>query len=332
MGTSNGYRYFSYKNYDGHVRCFQLLENFFNPSTLSGTGGAGGSEAAPQIGDVVYSDKSWGKAEDYDGSKTAVGIITSVETDGSVKIVNLKDLRFSSISSTGNFDADNPYSGSYNYTYLATSAKYSEDITAITNYNASGLLNAMKSSGDILVGSGAVYAGGAGTEIISDGSLADNFGEQFLKILNNYDDMIKDTSYQGVNLLNNGKLTVTLNESRTHNVGVDGVDAKYDAIGIKTVEWKSVADVEQALSELVVAIGKLRDYSAMFGNRYQLIQTRQNFTDALIDVLETGADNLVLADMNEESANYLALQTRQQLATNSLSLASQSAQSILSLF
>ena len=52
----------------------------------------------------------------------------------------------------------------------------------------------------------------------------------------------------------------------------------------------------------------------------------------MIDVLETGSDDLVLADMNEESANYLALQTRQQLAINSLSLASQSAQSVLSLF
>ncbi|MBR1949009.1 MAG: flagellin, partial [Alphaproteobacteria bacterium] len=77
---------------------------------------------------------------------------------------------------------------------------------------------------------------------------------------------------------------------------------------------------------------KIRSFSAELGNNYAIIQTRQNFTDALTDVLETGADNLVLADMNEASAEYLMLQTRQQLAINSLSLASQSAQSILSLF
>ena len=47
---------------------------------------------------------------------------------------------------------------------------------------------------------------------------------------------------------------------------------------------------------------------------------------------EEGADKLTLADMNEESANMLALQTRQQLAINSLSLASQAAQSVLKLF
>ena len=73
-------------------------------------------------------------------------------------------------------------------------------------------------------------------------------------------------------------------------------------------------------------------FASDLGNAYSIIQTRQNFTDSLIDVLSTGADDLLLADMNEESANYLALQTRQQLAVNALSLASQSAQSVLSLF
>ena len=50
------------------------------------------------------------------------------------------------------------------------------------------------------------------------------------------------------------------------------------------------------------------------------MQTRQDFTKNLINTLQTGADNLVLADTNEEGANMLALQTRQQLSTTALSL------------
>ena len=92
------------------------------------------------------------------------------------------------------------------------------------------------------------------------------------------------------------------------------------------------ASIDQTLTKLSEAVDKLRSYSTELGNNYSVIETRQDFTEAMIDVLETGADDLVLADMNEESANYLALQTRQQLAVNSLSLASQSAQSVLSLF
>ena len=71
--------------------------------------------------------------------------------------------------------------------------------------------------------------------------------------------------------------------------------------------------------------------SAELGSYYNIVLNRQDFTENLINVLEEGADKLTLADMNEESANMLALQTRQQLATNSLSLASQAAQSILRL-
>ncbi|MGE3525676.1 MAG: flagellin, partial [Gemmatimonadales bacterium] len=46
----------------------------------------------------------------------------------------------------------------------------------------------------------------------------------------------------------------------------------------------------------------------------------------------TGADKLTAADQNEEGANMLALQTRQQLGIVALSLTSQSQQSILRLF
>ena len=330
LGTDSGYRLNDLKVIISQVRCFQLLENFFNPSALSGAGGG----SAPKIGDVVYSDKSYGSANDYNGSKTAVGVICDVNEDGSVKIVNLKDLTFNSADAVGNFNANNPYGGSTNYTYWSTGADTYTDIKAIQNFDGyvggEGSINV----GGVTGGSGPAGLPGGGLDEPSGDVFAidDGYEEQYNLILAEYNKMIKDTSYQGVNLLNDGKLVVTTNESRSHKIVVDGVDAKHNAIGIETIEWNNTEDVEKALNELISAIGKLRDYSASFGNQYQMLQTRQSFTDALIDVLETGADNLVLADMNEESANYLALQTRQQLATNSLSLASQSAQSVLSLF
>ena len=62
------------------------------------------------------------------------------------------------------------------------------------------------------------------------------------------------------------------------------------------------------------------------------MQNRQNFTKQMINTLQTGADELTLADTNEEGANMLALQTRQQLSITALSLASQSNQAVLRLF
>ena len=156
--------------------------------------------------------------------------------------------------------------------------------------------------------------------------------KQYEQLINEFNNLLADTSYQGVNLLTGGKLNVTFNESRTHDMTVNGKDMRTDNIGLNMKNWSSKTDIETAIKQIVDAMNEVRSFSADLGNKYTIIQTRQNFTEALTDVLETGADDLVLADMNETSAEYLMLQTRQQLAVNSLSLASQSAKSILSLF
>ena len=80
------------------------------------------------------------------------------------------------------------------------------------------------------------------------------------------------------------------------------------------------------------ALGTLRTQAATFGSNMSIVQARQEFTKNTINVLQIGADNLTLADTNEESANMLALQTRQQLSTVALSLASQADQAVLRLF
>ena len=145
--------------------------------------------------------------------------------------------------------------------------------------------------------------------------------------------LVNDASYQGVNLLKGNTLKVVFNETRGNFLEVVGQDITEDIEVLKNpAAWTGMNDINASITLVTNGITQLRSISSELGNNYSIIQTRQNFTEALIDVLETGSDNLVLADMNEESANYLALQTRQQLAINSLSLASQSAQSILSLF
>ena len=62
------------------------------------------------------------------------------------------------------------------------------------------------------------------------------------------------------------------------------------------------------------------------------LQNRQDFTKAMIGTLKGGADQLTLADANEEGANLLALNTRQQLSQTALSLAAQAQQEVLRLF
>ena len=154
----------------------------------------------------------------------------------------------------------------------------------------------------------------------------------YQEIINQYDSLIKDASYKGINLLQADKLTVKFNETNTADLNVQGKDMSSQALGFTVFDWETQGDIADSLAEIASALQSIRNYSSELGNNYSIITTRQDFTESLINVLTEGADKLTLADMNEESANMLALQTRQQLAINSLSLASQASQSILKLF
>ena len=166
-----------------------------------------------------------------------------------------------------------------------------------------------------------------------DSTLRDSSMQQYNDILTQIDQLANDASYKGVNLLKNDKLKVIFNEDRSSYLEIQGDDASSTGLSLTTqTDWNDNAAVDKAITDAENAIHELRDMASVFGNNYSIVQTRQDFTESLVNVLEEGSDNLILADMNEESANMLALQTRQQLGVNSLSLASQAAQSVLQLF
>lgn len=161
--------------------------------------------------------------------------------------------------------------------------------------------------------------------------------KQYNEILDQIDQLAKDSGYKGVNLLQGNDLKVVFNEDRSSYLTINGTFADTSDEGLKisrAEDWTNPDNeaIDASISELENAITSLRNMASEFGNNYSIVENRENFTESLINVLEEGSDKLTLADMNEESANMLALQTRQQLAINSLSLASQAAQSVLSLF
>lgn len=161
--------------------------------------------------------------------------------------------------------------------------------------------------------------------------------KQYNEILDQIDQLAKDSGYKGINLLQGNDLKVVFNEDRSSYLTINGTFADTSDKGLKisrAEDWTNPDNeaIDASISELENAITSLRNMASEFGNNYLIVENRENFTESLINVLEEGSDKLTLADMNEESANMLALQTRQQLAINSLSLASQAAQSVLSLF
>ncbi len=172
----------------------------------------------------------------------------------------------------------------------------------------------------------------------SDTTIRADLATQFGAIRTQIDQLAGDSGFNGINLLdktNSSDLTVTLNESGTSSVTVAAVDFTTGGdLGIAGAvsSWASNANIQAAADDLHAALTTLRSQSQAFGSNLSTVQIRQDFTKAMINTLQTGADSLTLADSNEEGANLLALQTRQQLSTTALSLASQASQAVLRLF
>ena len=171
----------------------------------------------------------------------------------------------------------------------------------------------------------------------SDTTIRSGLAVQFDAIRSQITQLAADAGFNGINLLDSGtsaNLTVTLNEGGTSSVTINAVDFSSTGLAIAGAanSWAGTADIGAASTNLTAALSTLRSQSQAFGSNLSTVQIRQDFTKAMINTLQTGADSLTLADSNEEGANLLALQTRQQLSTTALSLASQASQAVLRLF
>ncbi len=158
---------------------------------------------------------------------------------------------------------------------------------------------------------------------------------QFDALRTQIDQLASDASYKGTNLLAaNSSLTVNFNADGSSAVTVTGFDGTSAGLGINASanQWAGNADLDAALTDLNNAEGTLRVNGSQLAANNGVITARQSFTSDMINTLTTGADQLTAADPNQEGANLLALQTRQQLGIVALQLSNQSQQSILRLF
>ncbi|MBI1208673.1 MAG: hypothetical protein GC191_15485 [Azospirillum sp.] len=127
----------------------------------------------------------------------------------------------------------------------------------------------------------------------------------------------------------NGLVTI----SGGSGLGTAGSIAGFSNLSnLNTVSGNGVTDVLNALSAKIDgAISTNRAAAARLGGNVTFLNTRLDFTKQYINTLKGGSGKLTLADLNEEGANLLALQTRQQIGVQSLGLAGQQQQAILSL-
>jgi flagellin-like hook-associated protein FlgL len=158
---------------------------------------------------------------------------------------------------------------------------------------------------------------------------------QYASLITQIDNFAADATYQGTNLVNGTGSTLTVYFSNTTSsvLSIASVDLRQTGLGLATSATLSAASTRATVTTaLDAAISTLDAKAKTLGSNVALLQTRLDFSTAYANELRAGADKLILADITEEGANLVALQTRQQLGISSLAFAGQSEQSILSLF
>ena len=172
-------------------------------------------------------------------------------------------------------------------------------------------------------------------------------GSELTSITTQYNDLraqidllATDAEYQGLNLVNGtaSSLTVSFGTLTSSQLTIAGQDLNgssgllITSAGTGLASFSVAGNIDSAIAELDAAITTLRGAASALGSNVALLQTRLEFTNSYVNALEGGAVKLTLANVNEEGANLVALQTRQSLGISALAFAGQSEQSVLALF
>ncbi|MFQ5533288.1 MAG: flagellin [Sphingomonadales bacterium] len=179
----------------------------------------------------------------------------------------------------------------------------------------------------------AVAASDASLDTASRTALNDDFvalRDQITTVVNN-------AEFNGTNMIKNGGSAVS---AITNDIGTSTITAAAQdlsltgtnlaitaatAINTSTLAGDAVTQIETSITNVNKALGALGTASNSFASQ-------RTFTNKLSDVIEIGIGNLVDADLAKESAKLQALQVKQQLGVQALSIANQAPSAVLGLF
>lgn len=168
---------------------------------------------------------------------------------------------------------------------------------------------------------------------------------QYNELVRQINNIEQDASYKGVNFLAGSSVTLTVNfnEEATTSLVMSGFTATSSGLAISggtatgsgsitSGNLSSASGLNSVEHTLNVALASLRTQSGKLAANLAVLSTRQQFIVDMVNTLAEGATKLTVADTNEEGANMLLLQTRQQLGTTALSLSAQANSAVLRLF
>ncbi|HTM82525.1 flagellin [Asticcacaulis sp.] len=163
----------------------------------------------------------------------------------------------------------------------------------------------------------------------------------FKSIVSQISKTIENSSFNGINLLDGSKASITAlaNDKGTSVMTVTAQDMSLSTTGAGSIitlslgaALSSATHAGSLLTTLDTSISAVSSALANLGTASKSLENHATFVGKLQDSITAGIGNLVDADLAKESANLQALQTKQQLGIQALSIANQSTSTVLSLF
>lgn len=163
----------------------------------------------------------------------------------------------------------------------------------------------------------------------------------FKSIVSQISKTIENSSFNGINLLDGTKTSITAlaNDKGTSVMTVAGQDMSLSTTGAGSIitlsmgaSLSSATHAGSLLTTLDTSISNVSSALANLGTASKSLSNHADFVGKLQDSITAGIGNLVDADLAKESAQLQALQTKQQLGIQALSIANQSTSTVLSLF
>jgi flagellin len=346
--------------------------NLNDNETLTGAGGFTGPNNAQGVATAGTAGSFTIQAADINGGQPVTVNVNATDTEANViRAINTAvGIPGFAVDNAGQINlvdtAGNPITvgtsaaatavgfaaGNLTSTATAGPVETTDGIVAAINSNAnlSGLVKATNDNGKLQITNlstspltvtgvaGTTIDGSTATATIGGNTVRSNLVTTFNQLRDQLDKTATDSSFNGNNLLTGDALKLVFNETATSTLTIQstaatGINSTQLGIGNGTIQQFQDNTLLDGLSNtLNNALNTVASQAASFGANLSIVQNRQDFTNAMINTLTTGADSLTLADTNQEGANILALQTRQQLSTTALSLANQANQAVLRLF
>ena len=314
-------------------QALQTNSGYTTKSNVAFTGAAAGTgvATADDLSGGATASKLDAAAFTFTTEAGATTITIGDGTGGTVK--SLAD--FNKALTTAGVGLTASLTGANELTFTSSNDSAGQTITAAATPSAAGTITG--DAVEIAVLAANATAGtiaAAVPDAVSQSNRA-SLVSQYNQILDQIKTTAQDSSFNGVNLLNGDQLKLVFNETGKSTLNIQGVTFDPAGLGLSTLvsgtDFIDNFSTNKVLTSLNNASSSLRSQASTLGSNLSIVQIRQDFSKNLINVLQTGASNLTLADTNEEAANSQALSTRQSIAVSALALANQSNQSVLQL-